>query len=326
MRKRSNLNDPILIKTSKSLTNSFPSIRGGVLGNFVRSLLGGNMPDRSRYEENPFVVESPEKLDAEEVFELFVEENSGFEVVQRRKHAFIWGPRGSGKSMLLRYLEPRCRAIHFTQPGERWEQGMQRFLAAKQPFIGIRVACKEGYFNKTELDFMDKSSAQILTEHMMNLAMAATTFVILEAQFPKDSFSQDQKHLLVRRVSRLFSKASIADALSEASDHFDMNVDPFKWAWSIFDTELRKVQDYLRQQALPEGKARYQGATSGYHDFLLPFARHVQELFPAHPISLYFLIDDADRLRIEQQQIINTWMANRDQNVICIKTAAQIHD
>src|ERR1700733_921923 len=128
MRKRSNLNDPILIKTSKSLTNSFPSIRGGVLGNFVRSLLGGNMPDRSRYEENPFVVESPEKLDAEEVFELFVEENSGFEVVQRRKHAFIWGPRGSGKSMLLRFLEPKCQAMRNAQNEEQWEKGIERFL------------------------------------------------------------------------------------------------------------------------------------------------------------------------------------------------------
>src|SRR5204862_413961 len=101
---------------------------------------------------NPFAVESPEKLRADEVFNLFVEENSGIEVVQQRKHAFIWGPRGSGKSMLMRFLEPRCQAMRHPEGVKAWEKGLVQFFGSPQPFLGIRIACKEGYFNKTELD------------------------------------------------------------------------------------------------------------------------------------------------------------------------------
>src|SRR5438045_162053 len=99
---------------------------------------------------NPFVVESPEKLDAEEVFQLFVEENSGVDVVDNKKHTFIWGPRGSGKTMLLRYLEPRCQAIKHKQGNENWHDGLRRFISSPNGFLGVRLACKEGYFNKTE--------------------------------------------------------------------------------------------------------------------------------------------------------------------------------
>jgi hypothetical protein len=284
------------------------------------------MAEIRRYLENPFVVESPEKLDVEEVYDLFVRENSGVEVVQQRKHAFIWGPRGSGKSMLLRYLEPKCQAIRFKEQGETWEKGMHRFIEGEAPFLGIRIACKEGYFNKTELEMMDKASAQILTEHMMNLSLASATLSVLDEQFPGDFFTKEAKIKLARGVSRLFNSASIGGSLNEASADFNIEVEPFKWTWRLFDAELRNLQEYLRQQALPQGKVRYQGATSGYHDFLLPFARIVQGLIPDRRVPLYFFIDDADRLKVYQQQIVNSWMANRDLNVICIKTAAQFHE
>jgi hypothetical protein len=284
------------------------------------------MPDKQRYERNPFVVESPEKLEAEEVFELFVEENSGLEVVNQRKHAFIWGPRGSGKSMLLRFLEPRCQAIRHKLKDERWEQGMTNFLSSGQPFLGVRVPCREGYFNKTELQLMETSSSQILTEHMMNLALAATCFQVLEEQFPAGFFSLADKFALAKKVSRLFDSASIAAASSEATELYDIQKDPFNWAWCLFDTELRKVQSYLRIQALPQGPVRYQGSTSGYHDFLLPFARALQSLSQLKNVPLYVFIDDADRLHPHQQQILNSWMANRDLNILCVKVAAQFHE
>lgn len=281
---------------------------------------------RETIKSNPFAVESPEKLEADEVYNLFVEENSGLEVIRQRKHAFIWGPRGSGKSMLLRFLEPKCQGIRNARPGEEWEAGIDRFLNSQQPFIGIRIPCKEGYFNKTELDFMDKPSAQVLTEHMMNLSLAAAVFIILEEQFPSGTFPLQDRISLARSVSRLFDRASIAEAISSASELYDIEKEPFNWAWCLFDNELRKIQGYLRQQVLPEGQKGYRGATSGYHDFLLPFAKAIQRLPKLKGIPIYFLIDDADRLRQQQQQIVNSWMANRDQNILCIKAAAQFHE
>ncbi|MGN6553267.1 MAG: ORC-CDC6 family AAA ATPase [Verrucomicrobiota bacterium] len=285
-----------------------------------------NISEESSKPCNPFVVESPEKLDVEDIFDLFVEENSGVDVVDKRKHTFVWGPRGSGKSMILRYLEPRCQAMKYRRDAETWEDGLKTFLSSAQPFIGVRIPCKEGYFNKTEFLLMETPSAQILTEHMMNLSLASALFSVLNEQFPKSFFSGDDKLKLAKRVSELFDNASFSDTLSIASQKLNIQEDPFTWAWILFDIELRKLAAFLRQQALPDGRSRYLGATSGYHDFLLPMARAVQELPQLQKIPIYFLVDDADRLRKEQQKIINSWMSNRDHSAICFKVAAQIHE
>jgi hypothetical protein len=272
---------------------------------------------------NPFVVESPEKLDIDEVFRLFVAENSGIDIIDKRKHTFIWGPRGSGKSMLLRFLEPRCQAIRNRTAKGTWEDGMRIFLSSALPFVGIRVPCKEGYFNKSEFRFLDNESALILTEHMMNLSMAGALFQVLEHQFPPALFSQKCKTSLARKVAESFDNASFADTLSLASQRCNGEAEPFKWVSFLIDIELRKLATFLRRQALPDANYRYTGTTSGYHDFLLPVARAVQELPMLSKVPIYFLIDDADKLRKPQQSIVNTWMANRDQNAICIKAAAQ---
>jgi len=275
---------------------------------------------------NPFEVEHPERLSPEEIVDLFVAEYSGVEVIKKRKHTFIWGTRGSGKSMLLRYLEPRCKAIVHKREGQTWEEGIHNFLTSDQPFLGVRIACKEGYFNKSELLLMEKPVALILTEHMMNLSLAASVFRTLDEQFPKGFLQLDAQSMLVRKATGLFSPASIAGSVESANKLVDGSKEPLRWASELFNAELRKISAYLRDQAFPHRQVIYEGATSGYHDFLLPLAGYVQHLPGLDKVPVYFLIDDADRLRTDQQQIINTWMANRDQQYLCIKAAAQIHE
>src|SRR5688572_20392545 len=90
---------------------------------------------------NPFVVESPEKLAAKQIVDLFVRQYTQIESVRQRKHTLIWGTRGSGKSMMLRYLEPRCQSIVVGDGS--------KFLEGEMPSLAIYCPCKEGQFNKT---------------------------------------------------------------------------------------------------------------------------------------------------------------------------------
>src|SRR5688500_14184940 len=92
--------------------------------------------------DNPFVVESPEKLSAEQIVALFIKEFTDIETVKQRRHTIIWGSRGSGKSMTLRYLEPQCQQLAI---GSR-----DIWLSSSSPFIGVYCSCKEGHFNQTE--------------------------------------------------------------------------------------------------------------------------------------------------------------------------------
>src|SRR5262245_6891534 len=110
-------------------------------------------------QSNPFVVESPEVLSAQETVDLFVEDFTDIDTVKQRKHTFIWGSRGSGKSMMLSYLEPQCQALV--------SESLNGFLNQKTPFLGLYCPCKEGHLNKTEFLLLDKYTALIISEHII---------------------------------------------------------------------------------------------------------------------------------------------------------------
>ena len=57
---------------------------------------------------NPFTVKTPEGLAAAEAASLFVDVFTDFYKIRDPGHAMLNGPRGSGKSMMFRYLEPDC--------------------------------------------------------------------------------------------------------------------------------------------------------------------------------------------------------------------------
>ena len=262
---------------------------------------------------NPFVVESPEKLTPKEIVDLFVSKYTQIESVRQRKHTLIWGTRGSGKSMMLRFLEPRCQIL---VAGD-WAQ----FLEGDTPSLAIYCPCKEGQFNKTELLLLDANSSQILSEHLLNLSIGDRIANCCRTQFAPDAFTKPARDEFAKTVSGLFDRTSIRASLREASGRATKEEYPFLWLEELFASEMGKISRFLRSNSLHGQQGAYDGATSGYHDFLLPMVRAVQQLFGQPRLSLYLLIDDADKLTRDQQKIINTWIANRDHHVLCIKVA-----
>ena len=59
--------------------------------------------------ENPFEIKTPEQNSAQDVVDLFVDVFPDFYQVLEKGHTFINGPRGSGKSMMFRYIQPDCQ-------------------------------------------------------------------------------------------------------------------------------------------------------------------------------------------------------------------------
>jgi hypothetical protein len=263
---------------------------------------------------NPFVVESPEKLQPRQLVDLFVPEYTEIETVKQRKHTFIWGSRGSGKSMMLRYLEPGCQMLA-RNPNGSFFQNRDAFFAVYCPF-------KEGQFNKTELKLLNEFALLIISEHMVNLSIAGRLVNSLLTQFSKDMFSLDESVLFARRVLRLFDKASITGSLDETNESISFDSQPLRWLRKLFKVEIRKVNEYLKKNAMFGGSVIYEGATSGYHDFLLPLMKLVQEISALNSAPVYLLLDDAGKLTPAQQSIINTWVANRDQATLCLKISA----
>lgn len=280
----------------------------------MKDLLTENQNNSLHY-KNPFVIESPEKLSPQQIVDLFIEKFTQFETVKQRKHTFIWGSRGSGKSMMLRYLEPQCQAVV--------HGGIKEFLNQQDSFLALYCPCKEGQLNKTELSMLSKYPALVISEHMLNLIIAERLLDCLCTQFPSDFFDNTNSLLFAKTVSQLFDKASIATSRKEANNLINIKESPLHWLQKLFAFENRKVSTFLVSSSLRK-TANYEGATSGYHDFLLPLLKYAQQLIsPKLPLPIYILLDDAGRLTKDQQSIINTWIANRDQSVFCLKISSQ---
>ncbi|HET6978663.1 MAG TPA: hypothetical protein VFI24_20195 [Pyrinomonadaceae bacterium] len=263
---------------------------------------------------NPFVVESPEKLTTAQIVDLFVTQFTDIETVKQRKHTLIWGSRGAGKSMMLRYLEPQCQSLA--------SGGINEFFGRGNSFFAVYCPCKEGQPNKTELLLLDNYSRLIISEHMMNLAIADRLVESFQRQFPANFFRKEDCVEFVKRTLRLFDRASIASSIEKVDSAVSLDDEPFTWLQELFIAENRKVSNYLTRNALRGGGAIYEGATSGYHDFLLPLMKLTQKLPGLNSASVYVLLDDAGKFTKEQQSIVNTWIANRDQSAICLKVTA----
>ena len=264
---------------------------------------------------NPFVVESPEKLPPEQLVGLFIEQYTQIETVRQRRHTFIWGSRGSGKSMMLRYLEPQCQGIV--------HGGIEKVFSTSEPFLGVYCPCKEGQLNKTEFETLDESATAILSEHLLNITIADRLIVCLRDQFAAGVIGVCELTAFAKKVIMLFEPASIAASGRGATESNDIAVDPLGWLHRLFSLENLKIGGFLRWRCLGRGETQYEGATSGYHDFLLPFMQLVGDLPVIRGASVYVLLDDADRLNRVQQRIVNSWVANRDNQWLCVKVSAQ---
>lgn len=266
--------------------------------------------------ENPFAVHSPDALKevpAKTINKLFISDHTQLDDVREKKHTFVWGPRGSGKSFMLRYLEPQCRFEEHGSP--------EKFFESENPFIGIYTPCKKGEIDKTELDLLDDRASQVITEHLLNLTVAEETLSTLSEQFPDDYFDHEDRVEFCRTIMGLFDRGSISQSKEYASERYEQSEHPFKWLQEVFTCEKRQVDQYLRQLSL-NPDAKYGGATSGYHDFLLPLMDNVQKLLGNQDIPIYVFLDDAFHLFEEQQEVVNTWIANRDQSTLCIKVSS----
>ena len=264
---------------------------------------------------NPFVVESPEKLLPSQIVELFVSDFTDIETIRQRKHTFVWGSRGSGKSMMFRILEPQCQAILHGDLKKAFDQ--------TDPFLGIYFPCKEGQLNKTELDRLDQTARAIVGEHLINLTIAERIVKCLQDQFPDDFLEKSRLVGFATAVSQLFDPISISSSIRAANEKHKITDDPLSWLRFLLRLENGKINTFLRRNCISVEETPYDGTTSGYHDFVLPMMELLKGFPSLSSVSIYLLVDDGDRLTHDQQRVLNTWIANRDQSTICIKVSAQ---
>lgn len=266
-----------------------------------------------RVYDNPFTVKTPEGLLATEAVGLFVDVFTEFYKVRDPGHAFLNGPRGSGKSMMFRFLEPDCQRIDLGCSIQQLE------------FFAILISIKNTTLNLTELRQLHGTAANvILNEHFLAMYVASKVFTYVadlnvdptNTHLPAvSSFVTDVVH---ERLVRCGLEEDVAVSLDHGT-----TTDTFRGLADLCDRLYHQMGQYVKRLFPGVKAARYSGPLCGYLDFLYPVFRGLSELcfMPNGPI--YLLMDDADTLSRVQTRILNSWVGTRTSQDVSIKISTQ---
>ncbi len=262
--------------------------------------------------DNPFAVQTPEGIAAADVLSLFVDDFADFHQIMRVGHTFLHGARGSGKSMIFRFLEPDC-------------QMLKHHRGAKDlDFFGFYIPVKETELKLTELIRLERAHGSlVLNEHLLSVNIAAKVLATLQ-KLPVTEitainrfreFVSGEMFTLLRRGGW----EGEAPSIPSSGDFLAVCTTAQTVLWDIYAEAARYVQRLSFGRDLT-----YPGALFGFLDFVRPFLLALRDL-PFMPAGkpLFLLIDDADNLSLEQTRILNTWVSSRGSSEVSLKISTQ---
>lgn len=249
---------------------------------------------------NPFSVKTPETLKAEDIANLFIDVYSDFPRLLEPEHTFIQGARGTGKSMMLRYLEPQVQvaANKVESPSEL-------------PYYAIHVPIKSPNYSLSELERLEGSPYWLLAEHFMicNISVKILRSLITLAG------NQAAEELAIFLSD--FLKVSGGEKFTTDGNQY---VD---YAFDLVERERIYAKKYMEKLAFSNEFLPYESVLFGYEDFFLPLVRLINSLSFTPNGPMYLMLDDADNLPIRMQNILNSWVSYRTTNDVCLKVSTQ---
>jgi hypothetical protein len=257
---------------------------------------------------NPFAVFTPEGLNAERVVEIFSRTMPGLDILGTPGHAFVFGARGSGKSILLRYLEPDC---------QRLVTGLD---VSRQKHFALYVSFRETEAKVTELARFEKRHGDVFfNEHLLVLSICATftTRLLRNSVVPDARVPPEALHLFADVVNVLGGRASDAAPLTVKEGLERINR-------ALKSTYTSAIQ-YVKLHSFRQDIADYSGSLLGFDDLLLPYVEFIRvALDLSAQTQILLFLDDADNLTETQTRVVNSWIARRLSTQCSIKVAAQI--
>ena len=264
--------------------------------------------------ENPFKVFTPEDLDAQEIMDLFVEVPY-LNKIQDPGNTMLNGPRGTGKSMLFRYLMPDCQVV------------VHNTSARELPFYGVLISIKNTVPNLTELRrLQDRSARMILSEHALSCFVASKVFQSMVKTLSEVSLdtSKVETATLYKQLVDLLVAAGSRTQDNDGTERNGSVISILDACKKLCDDAYAYISHYAKVISFQNSAPPYDGALCDYFTFLYPILRQIRKL-PYFPGSspIYLLIDDADHLSLEQTMVLNSWLVARTQGIVSIKVSTQ---
>ncbi len=260
--------------------------------------------------KNPFQIKTPESLTAEETVSLFVDEYTEFPKIKAEGHTFIIGPRGTGKSMIFRYLQPDCQC--------------QDKSLEEIDYLGLYIPLRNAGFTKiTEMKRLYNVAAEYLNEHIMVAFFMQKCFAELSK---KDLYKQAEA--LNAEGVRYFQECFLPRL--SVCDKKDVQIEEGTEICSVFrkmSQMMEKVYldaiNYAKKFSFTREPIPYEGSLYEYLSFVIPLIEGIKEISCFSGKCVYFLVDDAHMLDTLQTQILNNWISTRTSGTVSLKISSQ---
>lgn len=262
--------------------------------------------------KNPFEVSTPEGISAEDAHELFVDVFTDFYQVNKVGHAFLNGPRGSGKSMMFRYMMPDCQKISKNCNLEEID------------YFSLYVPFKLTDINYSELERLRKNSNTFINEHLLTTFVASKCFSNL-LKFENEINANVEDLEKFYNDIFLWHVEISGQSIDEYKVKCNSGVEYLKKIINILNTMLIVCKNYCKKALIPDNKEEYGGPLCNYLDFLYPILLEIKNLkFIPQNKPIFILADDAGYLNETQTKILNTWVSYRMSDDVSIKISTQL--
>ncbi len=272
--------------------------------------------------ENPFVVYSPEDITPENFKEMFVKEHTWINALETPKDFFIYGIRGSGKSMLLNYLELSHQLWYFNN-------NLIDFLGKDSihKYLGIMIHATHEELNTPRYELLLKNNLckeGFVKDLSMNDLVMVILYKIINTLIETQKMAE-YINTIDSELVKEFCEKEIED-LDERHIH-TLSLDKFtntellKEIAKIFLNE-RKIIKYYAIDKFQIKDSTYEGNYTSF-EYLRNFIIEIKNLLSIKDSSFYILIDNADEIKKTMQQCIDVMISQRQHKDVCFKVAVK---
>lgn len=259
---------------------------------------------------NPFQIKTPEKLNPDETINLFVDVFPDYQKIKAEGHTFILGPRGIGKSMIFRYLQPDCQCLSIN--GD----------VSKISILGIYIPLRNASFTTiTELRRLANNASQIINEHIMSVYFLQMLYKSLS-----DSKIYGDKHEAWNQAALKYYNAVCSDLCysENLSPCEDMKIfEMFSKLAKMMESYYRQAIGYTKKLAFTKEIYPYNGPLYDYLGTVIPAIELLNEIECFKGKRVFFLVDDAHCLSNLQTHILNYWVSTRTSGEVSLKISTQ---
>lgn len=279
-----------------------------LMENIIENYIGGVSMNK-----NPFEMFDLDTSTAEEVIRLYVPLDSHFDNIKAVGHSVLNGPRGSGKSMVFRYMMPDCQM----------KEKEKKLIDLE--FLSIYLPIKKSTIIKKEFEFTENNGGEYITEHSLVNLISYILFDSLakyaDNNIEKEALLKYYNNSLLPSIEMFGANSSVLEIDCSSSESILKSISNF-----FYKLYIDFTNGYAKKASSGSKYISYNGPLFSYSDFFISCIEGIKSygVLPAK-MNVYLLIDDADNLNIQQQMILNTWIYMRTSNIISIKISTQMN-